>query len=154
MGPGSWRLVRSQHWSFRVGINPGSLFQGDPGPAGLPGKDGPPGLRGFPGDRGLPGPVVSEGQGGCGGVAHSPRALSEALNLYSYRFSGSPWTQRQRRPPWPTRSCGKSKPCIISYPTDNMLGGHARCQGRHQVCQGDSIPEPEAGLIESEGHFV
>lgn len=98
-----------------MGINPGSLFQGDPGPAGLPGKDGPPGLRGFPGDRGLPGPVVSEGQGGCGGVAHSPRALSEALNLYSYRFSGSPWTQRQRRPPWPTRSCGKSKPCIISW---------------------------------------
>lgn len=94
---GSWILEVGAKSTLELpgGINPGSLFQGDPGPAGLPGKDGPPGLRGFPGDRGLPGPVVSEGPGGCSGMAHSPRALSEALNLNSYCFSGSPWTQRQ-----------------------------------------------------------
>lgn len=52
-------------------------------------------------------------------MARSPGALSEALNLYSYCFSGSPWTERQRRPPWPPRPCGESDPCILPYLTDN-----------------------------------
>lgn len=86
--------------SFQVGLTLLS-FQGDPGPAGLPGKDGPPGLRGFPGDRGLPGPVVSEGPGGYRGVAHSPGALSEALNCVLTFSQGALGLKGSEGPPGP-----------------------------------------------------